>query len=156
MAVLWGKSRELAYIFVICHKNIREIGTFCAAGVALGEAGYCGFATEVLEAKALPDGVGQTDIFRRCARFSVGKSKIIMVTDKESKDFACVYSQGCTRKVGKAMLRFRGLLQGEGGGAVGGDGGGGVLKLLCCDVGDALGGFFARTYAAVVEQALGG
>ena len=48
------------------------------------------------------------------------------------------------------------LLQGEGGGAVGGDGGGGVLKLLCCDVGDALGGFFARTYAAVVEQALGG
>ena len=44
----WGKSGELAYIFVTCHKNIREIGAFCAAGVALGEAGYCGFATEVL------------------------------------------------------------------------------------------------------------
>ena len=61
--MLWGKSGELAYIFVTCHKNIREIGAFCAAGVALGEAGYCGFATEVLEAKALPDGVGENGYF---------------------------------------------------------------------------------------------
>ena len=63
MAVLWGKSGELAYIFVTCHKNIREIGAFCTAGVALGEAGFCGFATEVLEAKALPDGGGGKRIF---------------------------------------------------------------------------------------------
>ena len=46
-----------------CHKNIREIGAFCAAGVALGEAGYCGFTTEVLEAKALPDGGGENGYF---------------------------------------------------------------------------------------------
>ena len=63
MAVLWGKLGELAYIFVTCHKNIREIGAFCAAGVALGEAGFCGFATEVLEAKALPDGGGENGYF---------------------------------------------------------------------------------------------
>ena len=46
-----------------CHKNIREIGAFCAVGVALGEAGFCGFATEVLEAKALPDGGGGNGCF---------------------------------------------------------------------------------------------
>ena len=44
---IWGifggvvvkKTGELAYIFVTCHKNIREIGAFCATGVAMGGDG---------------------------------------------------------------------------------------------------------------------
>ena len=58
-----GKIGGIGVYFCDCHKNIREIGAFCTAGVALGEAGFCGFATEVLEAKALPGRGGENGYF---------------------------------------------------------------------------------------------